>query len=212
MTRPLILLFLTGLVFLTGCQSYGPPAGEKWRQFWLGISTERELSRLNSDDSDVRRWALVHLGRAGHMGHALSMARHLDPKEEPVALVRVTAAMALRKIGSPAVLVQMVSALKDRDDFVRAEAARTLGDLGTAREVEPLSAVLANDFSDEVRLQAAYALGRIGEKKAAPSLVTALADPHLSISFAAQWSLVQLTGKDLAPSRDIWRKYLKNTP
>ena len=74
--------------------------------------------------------------------------------------VRRTAALALGKIGEPAV-EPLIAALKDSDDCVRREATEALGKIGEPA-VEPLIAAL-KDSDDYVRREAAEALGKIGE-------------------------------------------------
>ena len=75
--------------------------------------------------------------------------------------VRRTAALALGKIGEPAV-EPLIAALKDSVGDVRRTAAEALGKVGDRRAVEPLIAAL-KDSDDYVRREAAEALGKIGE-------------------------------------------------
>jgi HEAT repeat protein len=209
MARSVLAVWLVACALAAGgCRSYGPPAGEKWRLFWLGTPPARELDRLQSPDPEVRRLAVIQLGRIGGPDHAPPVAEHLYPDAEPARLVRVAAAAALRALGSPVVRGDLVAALHEPDPFVRAEAARSLGVVGSADEVPALAAVLSRDMTGDVRIQAAYALGRLGEDDAVPALVAALDDPHESVAFAAHWSLVAITNDDHPPTREAWRDAL----
>ena len=78
---------------------------------------------------------------------------------------------ALDKIGASAV-EPLIAALNDRQDGVRAAAAKTLEKVGDGRAVEPLIAKLS-DKSHFVREAAAEALGQIGDARAVPALLAA---------------------------------------
>ena len=70
---------------------------------------------------------------------------------------------------------ELVAALKDGNQMVRAEAARELGNRKEARAVEPLMAAL---LDDSISYPAAMALGQIGEPAIEP-LITALKDEKI---------------------------------
>jgi len=76
--------------------------------------------------------------------------------------VRYNAALALGKIGKPAV-EPLIAALKDKDSRVRYSAAWALGKIGDKRAVEPLIAAL-KDKDSTVRRDAAWALTKITGK------------------------------------------------
>ncbi|MEI6872271.1 MAG: PVC-type heme-binding CxxCH protein, partial [Verrucomicrobiota bacterium] len=69
----------------------------------------------------------------------------------------------------------LIPLLKDKDAEVRAQAAKTLGDLKTVAAAEPLT-VLLKDPSPRVCSFAAIAVGRIGHKAAAPLLLELLGE------------------------------------
>jgi HEAT repeat protein len=65
--------------------------------------------------------------------------------------------------------------LRSKNGWTRREAARKLGDSGSARAVEPLIAALT-DSEERVREQAAESLGTICDARAVEPLITALND------------------------------------
>ena len=80
----------------------------------------------------------------------------------------------------------LISALKDADLAVRAEAASSLGSLRDAQAVEALIATLENDNDPYVRSLSATALGAIGDAKAGSALLNALEnDTSLEVGVAA---------------------------
>jgi HEAT repeat protein len=75
-----------------------------------------------------------------------------------------------------------------KDEKVRLAAAGALGDIGDARALDPLVAVL-QDPDPLVRAVAASALGRIGDARALDPLVAVLQDPDPSVRQAAVHAL-----------------------
>ncbi len=74
----------------------------------------------------------------------------------------------------------LVKALRDKDQRIRAEAAKALGELGDARAVEPLVATLA-DPDLEVRGRAILALALVGDARAVEPLTRALNDAKTDV-------------------------------
>lgn len=64
--------------------------------------------------------------------------------------------------------------LRDKNPWIRAEAAKTLGEIGDQGVVSPLSKRLRKDKNSYVRYNAAWALGEIGGKKSLLTLKKAL--------------------------------------
>lgn len=93
--------------------------------------------------------------------------------------VQDTAAYSLSRLG-PEAVPYLIECLADRDEQVRARAARALARIGPeARQAVSALVVALQDPSQEVRRQAAEALGQIGpEARAAiPALVRVLREP-----------------------------------
>lgn len=93
-------------------------------------------------------------------------------------IVRATAARSVLSLSSGEAAVLLVPLLRDRDEFVRREAAYALGSEGSsggAEVVQALVNALEVDKKSSVRASAAVALGQIGAREAAPALAGALA-------------------------------------
>jgi HEAT repeat protein/energy-coupling factor transporter ATP-binding protein EcfA2 len=86
------------------------------------------------------------------------------------------ATIALQKIGVSAV-EPLIAVLSHSDEYVRAQAAQALGEIGDVRAVEALIGIL-QDSNVAVRRDAAEALGKIGNAHAVEALIVALSDPH----------------------------------
>ena len=77
---------------------------------------------------------------------------------------------ALVKIGPPAVEL-LIAALKDSDSDVRKQAKYVLGDLGDARALEPLIALLKENSDEYVLAGIVRALGNFGDARAIMPLI-----------------------------------------
>ena len=72
--------------------------------------------------------------------------------------------------------VPLIAALRDRNEKVRAEAARSLGRLKARQAIHPLTETLLRDPRAPVREEAARALGEIGDERALEALKQALGE------------------------------------
>lgn len=201
------------LPLLAGCHSYGPSAGEKWRQFLHGDDPALAVRGLLSPNASERRWNIIALARHGDPRPEItdSIMLMLDQSNEPDALVRATACVGLRALGDKRAVPALVVACRDPAPLVRADAARTVGDLGGPDEIAPLSRLLRQDEDPAVRLEAAYAIQRIGGEKSVPVLVASLSDPDESVAFAAHSALLSLTGQNFPPNPNEWQTWLERS-
>jgi HEAT repeat protein len=148
----------------------------------LRAQTQRELTplqheirvqsaRLASAEVEERRDAVVRLG---------AMARHEASRAavpalgDPSAVVRATAARAVLSLAPGEAATLILPLLRDRDEFVRREAAYALGVARSPLGVAPLAAAVQTDKEASVRGAAAVALGQIGDAGGAPALASAL--------------------------------------
>lgn len=142
-------------------------------------------------DWEVRWGAALALGRIKDEGAAQPLVHALEDKEKGV---RMAAMRALTNIGrADAELVAHF--LSDDYEFVRCEAAWSLGRVGDTRAIEPL----AHALSDEnifVRGRAAWALGEIGDAKAIEPLTQALNDTKEYVREEARKSLDKIRTKE----------------
>jgi HEAT repeat protein len=131
-----------------------------------------QTARLSSADVEERRDAVTRLGAmARPEGSRAAASALLDP----AAIVRATAARAVLSLGAGEAATLVVPLLRDRDEFVRREAAYALGLARSPSAVAALAAALETDKKPSVRGAAAVALGQIGDPSAAPALAGALA-------------------------------------
>ena len=106
--------------------------------------------------------------------------------------VRATALWALVQLGEQDAEEKAQASLDDDHGFVRATAAKLLGDLESAGAAERLSQLLAADSDRWVRLRSAEALSRIGGDAAIGGLRQALQDPDKDVRRAAAAGTVDL--------------------
>lgn len=90
------------------------------------------------------------------------------------AIVRANAARAVLSLPPGEAASLILPLLRDRDEFVRREAAYALGLTRSGAGVSALSAALETDKQPSVRGAAAVALGQVGDAAAAPALAGAL--------------------------------------
>jgi HEAT repeat protein len=131
-----------------------------------------QTERLSSTDVEERRDAVVRLGALARPEGSRAAASALA---DPSAIVRATAARAVLSLGRGEAATLILPLLRDRDEFVRREAAFALGLTRSPTCVAALAATVETDKKPSVRGAAAVALGQIGDASAAPSLAGALA-------------------------------------
>jgi HEAT repeat protein len=131
-----------------------------------------QTERLSSIDVEERRDAVVRLGALARPEGSRAAASALA---DPSAIVRATAARAVLSLGRGEAATLILPLLRDRDEFVRREAAFALGLTRSPTCVAALAATAETDKKPSVRGAAAVALGQIGDASAAPALAGALA-------------------------------------
>jgi HEAT repeat protein len=142
----------------------------------IQLAIEKQKERLASSDPEERRDALMRLGNL----HVEEASRAAVPAlSDPLPLIRVTAAKAVLSLDPSESVPVLLPLLKDKNEFVRREAAYSLGRTRSRSATAALSERLLNDKEDGVRAAAAVALGEIGDEAAVVSLAATLA-PELS--------------------------------
>jgi HEAT repeat protein len=137
----------------------------------LQYEIQVQKTRLSSAEVEERRDAVTRLGAMARPESSRVAAQALG---DPAAIVRATAARAVISLGHDEAATQILPLLKDRDEFVRREAAYALGQTRSSLGVPALSIALATDKKPSVRGAAAVALGQIGDASAASALADAL--------------------------------------
>jgi cyclophilin family peptidyl-prolyl cis-trans isomerase/HEAT repeat protein len=108
------------------------------------------------------------------------------------ARVRARAALALGRIGDPALAPPLREALRDEEAAVRRNAALALGLLGD-EEAEPmLLRRLALDRGVGERVADLTALGRVGGERSLPALTLSLVEPDAEVRTAAALAFASL--------------------
>lgn len=163
-------------------------AAEALGEIGDGSAVDALIETLGDVREDVRRAAAHSLGE-------LHDPRAVSPLIAAIRSKFVSgdrAAEALRELGEAAV-EQLISVLSDDDHAVRYYAARTLGELGDARAVEPLIAATLQDRRWSVRREAATALGKLCDSRATSTLSAALKDGDTYTQMKAAWALGRLS-------------------
>jgi HEAT repeat protein len=130
-----------------------------------------QTERLSSTNVEERRDAVMRLGALARPEGSRAAASALA---DPSAIVRAHAARAVLSLGPNEAATLVLPLLRDRDEFVRREAAYALGLTRSPSTVAALAAVVETDKKPSVRGAAAVALGQIGDASAAPALSGAL--------------------------------------
>lgn len=131
-----------------------------------------QTERLSSIDVEERRDAVMRLGAMARPEGSRAAASALADSS---AIVRAMAAHAVLSLGRGEAATLILPLLRDRDEFVRREAAYALGLTRSPTSVTALNAAVETDKKPSVRGAAAVALGQIGDAGAAPALAGALA-------------------------------------
>ena len=128
-------------------------------------------ARLSSADVEERREALMRLGALGRPEGSRAAAVALG---DASSIVRATAARAVLSLPAGEAAQLILPLLRDRDEFVRREAAYALGLTRSPLGVQALATALEADKQPSVRGAAAVALGQIGDGTAVAALAGAL--------------------------------------
>ncbi|HVF55170.1 MAG TPA: HEAT repeat domain-containing protein [Pyrinomonadaceae bacterium] len=133
---------------------------------------EKQKSRLSSGDQEERRDAVMRLGAMARPESARAASVALTDSS---AVVRATAARAVLPLGPGEASNILIPLLRDRDEFVRREAAYALGLTRSRKAAPALVNALEADKQPSVRGAAAVALGQVAEPSTVPALAAALA-------------------------------------
>lgn len=141
------------------------------------LEIEKQRVRLSSGDVEERRDALTRLGSMQH--HEASRAA-LSALTDPMPIIRATAASSILAVPDAEAASHLIPLLKDKDEFVRREAAYALGKTRSSSGVSALAELLLTDKEDGVRGAAAVALGQIGDETAVVPL-SAVLNPQVAM-------------------------------
>lgn len=146
----------------------------------------REVKGLSGVPAYVAADALLAMGDDVRE----AVRRGLD---DPDPGVRYVAATVASRGGMASLLPRVLQLFRtDRDERVRAAAARTLGVIGDARVIDDLGRALAPRKPAAVRLAAATALGELGAPAGVPLLRSVLTDDDRRLAEVAAGALASL--------------------
>jgi HEAT repeat protein len=169
--RVAVPFFLTLAFALAAVPLFAPRARAQGEPTPLQHEVRVQTARLSSAEVEERRDAVVRLGAMARPEASRAAAAALG---DPAAIVRATSARAVLSLPRGEAATLILPLLRDRDEFVRREAAYALGLSQSALGVQPLAAAVQTDKEASVRGAAAVALGQIGDAGAVPALAGAL--------------------------------------
>ncbi len=141
--------------------------GQQERMTPIQREIERQRQRLSSTEAEERRDALMHLGNLKRPDASRAAAAALN---DEIPAVRVTAAHAILSLPGAEAANLLLPLLKDKDEFVRREAAFALGESRSRTATTILVDLMLHDKKPSVRGAAAVALGQIGDEGALTAL------------------------------------------
>lgn len=164
--------FLLALAFTLAAFVFDAPRARAQRELTpLQHEINVQTARLSSAEVEERRDAVVRLGAMARPEASRAAVAALGDR---AAVVRATAARALLSLAPGEAATLILPLLKDRDEFVRREAAYALGLARSTLAVGALAAATQTDKEASVRGAAAVALGQIDDAAAVPALAGAL--------------------------------------
>ncbi len=176
------------------------------------------MEMLTSNDSQIRKGALIALGEISHDRTIQAIIDCFDDIDEDVQMwaayalsnkpadqvlpilqgiifdekhkpqTRATATWALHYFDRPLVVDLLIQALEGNNSEVRQSAIDGLGSIGDLKAVQPIIAAL-KDADMDVRWLAASALGKMDDKRALEPLIEALRDESDTVRVFAAISL-----------------------
>jgi HEAT repeat protein len=154
------------------CLLASAPAGAAPRDLPpLNLDINVLTARLSSADVEERREAVMRLGALGRPEGSRAAAAALG---DAASIVRATAARAVLSLPAGEAATLLLPLLRDRDEFVRREAAYALGITRSSVGVPALVVAVETDKQPSVRGAAAVALGQVADAAAVPALAGAL--------------------------------------
>jgi len=165
---------------------------------------------FNPADADFRRQGINYLSdRAwGREGSYLSAYSHIA-ETDPDYLVRATAIRALNRARDHKAVPLLLTALEDKADLVRVEAAKALANLPDASAIAALQRHLSDAGENrDVRIACADALREYKALGVAQVLIRQLQDREFAVAWQARRSLRFMLGQDFQYDQAGWLGYL----
>ncbi|NUO81103.1 HEAT repeat domain-containing protein [candidate division KSB1 bacterium] len=148
--------------------------------------TDHFLTLLESEDGDVRMYAVEMLGKIGSERVVEPLLHALKDDDHDV---RWYVALSLGKIGGEHIVDALLGILQDEDDDLRNSAVNMLGDIGCERSIDALLLALK---SENLRANAANALGEIKSERGVEALSLILKDKDSFVRCCAAEALGEI--------------------
>lgn len=166
--------------------------GQRQESLWGSVL----LRGLEHKKDEVRSYVLQQLaGRTLGTAEVSGLLRTLTGPNPPRVLRE--ALIAVARTGARELAAKAAEFLTHRDSFLRAEAARTLGELDASSFLEKLVR-LTRDPEQHVVIAAAQALGRMHSADKVPALAELLGHEEKEVVAAAIQALVAIAGAEAA--------------
>jgi HEAT repeat protein len=170
----LIALLVVGWLVWSEVADARRPITQQDRLTPMQREIERQRQRLSSTEPEEKRDALMHLGNLKRPDASRAAVAALND-ESPA--VRVAAAHAILSLPSSEAASLLMPLLKDKNEFVRREAAFALGESKSRTATATLVEFMLHDKKQSVRAAAAVALGQIGDEAALTALTQVVTGP-----------------------------------
>jgi HEAT repeat protein len=142
----------------------------------LQAKIERQKAAMESADEEQRREALMRLAALKHPAASRVALAGLNDASTAVRIAAMNAILSLPQEEAAAALIPL---LKEKDEFVRQEAAYALGRTHSRTAVAPLIELLATEKKSGPRAAVTVALGQLKDEAAVVPLAQLLA-PQLA--------------------------------
>lgn len=206
---------LSGMV-LTGCEST-PDTLDQTIAKLIDSNRSRPpeevaASLFNTDSPDARRAAIANLCYREWGFAEPYMKAYKTLATDPDPLVRAQAMRALGRSGKQEATETLVTGLKDKNEWVRRDAAVALNKVPDPKATEPMLEHLVSEPDGLTRAALALALQNHRGPKVVRGLVVALEDRNAAVVYRAWSSLKIITEReDLPMEYDAWAKEYKTT-
>ncbi|MCE9554471.1 MAG: HEAT repeat domain-containing protein [Planctomycetes bacterium] len=187
---------VVGLLLCVVCLTWATTAVLAADDAGAGKTVEALISALKDSDDQVRKTAIVSLGKAGDQAKPAVGALVTTLNDED-ADIRGATALALARIGdtSEPVVSGLIARLKDSDRDVRSAAALSLSRLGPGAKaaVRPL-AELADENDKHLQIYAQCALAVLNDdpQPHIGAVAQCLSDPKVEVRGDAAFALGEL--------------------
>lgn len=214
------------------------PTKERDMKERVSSTTDLADQTDNTAVRDTLTESLEHPMRDVRVQASLMLAQYKEPRAVPVLIdalhdrgrdVHQHASWGLLHIGTPAV-PHLIEAMQDKDNYVRRDVAKILGQIGDtsaipclvealqdesgevrravaealghcrSSEAVPALSEALQDEQEVVRRAVAESLGHIGNASAVPGLIQALKDENEGVRVVAAWSLGQIRDSAVVPA------------